>query len=57
MEAAREKEDEEAERQILVIIQWEKDRNLRQCITYTFGKPWGGTYFKVQAEQGGGMVC
>jgi hypothetical protein len=56
LEAAREKEDKEAEWQILAIIQWEKDRTFWQCFNYALGKPWGGTCFKVQVKEREGMV-
>ncbi len=49
--AAREKEDNEAERQILSIIQQEKDKFFWQRINYVLGKPRGGSCFKVQVEQ------
>jgi hypothetical protein len=53
---AKEKEDEEAERQILAIIQREKDRSFWQCFNYALGKPRGRACFKVQVEQAGGTV-
>ncbi len=46
LETTNEKEDEEAERLILAIIQQEKDRN----------KPRGGWCFNIQIEQVDGMV-
>jgi hypothetical protein len=52
----KEKEDEEAKRQILAIIQHEKDRSFWQRLNYALGKPWGGACFKVQVEQAGGTV-
>jgi hypothetical protein len=54
--AAREKEDKKAEKQILAIIQQEKDKSFWRCINYILGKPRGGSYFKVQVEQEDGTV-
>jgi hypothetical protein len=53
---AKEKEDEVAERQILAIIQHEKDRSFWRRLNYALGKPRGGACFKVQVEQAGGTV-
>jgi hypothetical protein len=53
---AREKEDDEAERQILSIIQQEKDKSFWRRINYVLGKPRGGSCFKVQVEQEDGTV-
>ena len=50
LEAAKEKEDEEAERQILAIIQREKDKSFWRRLNYALGKPRGGACFKVQVE-------
>jgi hypothetical protein len=46
----KEKEDEEAEHQILAIIQRKKDRSFWQRLNYALGKPQGGACFKVQVE-------
>jgi hypothetical protein len=56
LEVAKEKEDEEAARQILTIIQREKDKQFWQRMTYDLGKPRGGACFRVQVEQGDGMT-
>jgi hypothetical protein len=56
LETAKEKKDEEAEHQILTIIQRKKDRSFWRCLNYALGKPWGGAFFKVQVEQVEGMV-
>ena len=56
METAKEKEDEEAERQILAIIQREKDKSFWRRLNYALGKPRGGACFKVQVEQAEGTV-
>ncbi len=56
METAKEKKDEEAKRQILAIIQWEKDRSFWRRLNYALGKPRGGACFKVQVEQAEGTV-
>jgi hypothetical protein len=53
---AKEKEDKVAERQILAIIQCEKDRSFWQCLNFAHGKPQGRACFKVQVEQAGGTV-
>jgi hypothetical protein len=49
--AAREKEDKKGEKQILAIIQREKDKSFWRCINYVLHKPRGGSCFKVQVEQ------
>jgi hypothetical protein len=54
--AAREKEDDKAERQILSIIQQDQDKSFWQRINYVLGKPRGGSCFKVQVEQEDGTV-
>jgi hypothetical protein len=54
--AAREREDKEAEKQILAIIQQEKDKSFWQRINYVLGKQRGGSCFKVQVEQEDGTV-
>jgi hypothetical protein len=56
LDAAKEKEDEEAAKQILAIIQREKDRSFWHCLNYALGKPQGGACFKVQVDQDNGMV-
>ena len=56
LETAKEKEDEEAERQILAIIQREKDKSFWRRLNYALGKPRGGACFKVQVEQAEGTV-
>ena len=56
LETTKEKEDKEAERQILTIIQREKDRSFWWHLNYTLGKSWGGACFKVQVEQVEGTV-
>jgi hypothetical protein len=56
LETAKEKEYEEAERQILTIIQREKNRSFWQCLNYALGKPQGGACFKVQVEQVEGIA-
>jgi hypothetical protein len=56
LEIAKERENEEAERQILSIIQREKDRSFWRCLNYTLGKPRGGACFKGQVEQEEGTV-
>jgi hypothetical protein len=56
LETAKEKEDEEAERQILAIIQQEQDKSFWRRLNYALGKPRGGACFKVQVEQAEGTV-
>ena len=56
LDAAKEKEDDEAEKQILAIIQREKDRGFWRRLNYALGKPRGGACFKVQVDQGDGTV-
>jgi len=56
LETAKEKEDEEAERQILAIIQQEKDKSFWRRLNYALGKPRGGVCFKVQVEHAEGTV-
>jgi hypothetical protein len=51
LNVAKEKEDEEAARQILAIIQQEKDKSFLQRMNYALGKPRGGACFKVQVAQ------
>jgi hypothetical protein len=56
LDTAKEKEDEEATKQILAIIQREKDRSFWHHLKYALGKPRGGACFKVQVDQGNGTV-
>jgi hypothetical protein len=56
LEAAKEKEDEEAARQILAIIQQEKDKRFWQQLSCALGKPKGGACFRGQVEQGDRMM-
>ncbi len=53
---AKKKEDEEATRQILAIIQTEKERRYWRRMNYALGKPRGGACFKVQMEGVDGTV-
>jgi hypothetical protein len=48
---AREKDDKKAEKQILAIIQQEKDRSFWRRINYVLGKHISGSCFKVQVPQ------
>jgi hypothetical protein len=56
LDAAKEKEDNKATKQILAIIQREKDSSFWHQLNYALGKPRGGACFKVQVEQGDGNV-
>jgi hypothetical protein len=56
LSAAKEKEDKEAEKQILAIIQREKDRSFWRRINYVLGKRSSGSCFKVQVPQEDGGV-
>ncbi len=56
LEIAKEKENEEAERHILSIIQREKEKSFWRRLNYALGKPMGGACFKVQVEQEDGTV-
>ncbi len=56
LDAAKEKEDDEAAKQILAIIQREKDRSFWRQLNYALGKPREGACFKVQVNQGDGHV-
>ncbi len=49
-------EGEEAEKQILAIIKWEKDKSFWRCIRYVLGKHRSGSCFKVQVTQEDGGV-
>ncbi len=56
LSAATEKEDKEAEKQILAIIQQEKDSSFWRRINYVLGKRSSGPCFKVQVPQEDGGV-
>jgi hypothetical protein len=56
LSAAKEKDDKEAEKQILAIIQREMDRSFWQRINYVHGKHSSGSCFKVQVPQEDGGV-
>jgi hypothetical protein len=56
LDAAKEKEDKEATKTNLAIIQREKNRSFWHHLNYTLGKPRGGACFKVQVDQGDGTV-
>ncbi len=56
LDAAKKKEDEEAAKKIMAIIQREKDRSFWRLLNYALGKPRGGACFKVQVNQGDGTV-
>jgi hypothetical protein len=49
--ATKEKDDKEAEKQILAIIQQEKDRTFLRCINYVLGIQSSGACFNVQVLQ------
>ena len=53
---AKEREDKEAGKQILAIIQWERDKSFWQRINYIRGKTRSGPCFKVQVPQEDGGV-
>jgi hypothetical protein len=53
---AKEKEDEEAARQILAIIQPEKDKQFWRRMSFALGKQRGGTCFRVQVEHEDGTT-
>ncbi len=53
---AKEKEDEEAAKQIPAIIQRKKDKGFWSRMSYSLGKPRGGACFKVLVEQADGTV-
>jgi hypothetical protein len=53
---AKEKEDEAAARQILAIIQREKDKQFWQRMSFALGKQRGGTCFRIQVEQEDGTT-
>jgi hypothetical protein len=56
LDAAKEKEEEEAAKQIIAIIQREEDRSFWRRLNYALGKSRGGACFKVQVDQGNGNV-
>jgi hypothetical protein len=56
LEVAKEREDKEATKQILTIIQQEKDKGFWKRISYSLGKSRGGACFKVQVAQADGLV-
>jgi hypothetical protein len=53
---ARAREDEEAEQQILAIIQKEKDRSFWRRLNHALGKPRGSSCFRVEVDQGDGTL-
>jgi hypothetical protein len=53
---AKERDDKEAEKQIIAIIQREKDKSFWRCINYVLGKHRSGPCFKVQVPQEDGGV-
>ncbi len=55
-ETIKKKEDEEAELQILTIIQQKKGTNFWWHLNYALGKPQGRACFKVQVELAEGTV-
>jgi hypothetical protein len=56
LDIAKEKDNEEAARQILAIIQQEKDKGFWQRMSYALGRQRGGACFRVQVEQGDGTT-
>jgi hypothetical protein len=56
LEVAKEREDEEAAKQILAIIQQEKDKSFWRRISYSLEKSRGGACFKVQVAQADGSI-
>ena len=56
LDAAKERADEEAAKQILAIITREKDKSFWRRMSYTLGALRGGTCFRVQVEQPVGTV-
>jgi hypothetical protein len=56
LDIAKEKEDEEAARQILAIIQREIDKRFWWRISYALGRQQGGACFRFQIEQGDGTT-
>ncbi len=53
---AKEKEDEEAAKQILAIIHHKKDKDFWRRMSYSLGKLREGACFKVLVEQADGTV-
>ncbi len=56
MDAAKEKEDKEAAKQILAIIRHKKDKSFWRRMSYSLGRPRGGACFRVQVEQADSTV-
>jgi hypothetical protein len=56
LDAAKEKEDKEAAKQILAIIQHKKDKSFWRRMSYSLGRPRGGVCFRVQVEQADSTV-
>jgi hypothetical protein len=56
LKVAKEREDKEAAKQILAIIQQEKDKGFWKRIFYSLGKSKGGACFRVQVAQADGSV-
>ncbi len=56
LDAAREREDEEAASQILAIITQEKDKCFWRRMVNALGKPRGGACFQVQVEEEDGTT-
>jgi hypothetical protein len=50
------RKDEEAAKQILVIIQHKKNKGFWRRMSFSLGKLRGGTCFKVQVEQADSTV-
>ena len=56
LDAAKERAGEEAAKQILAIITWEKDKSFWRRMSYALGALWGDTCFRVQVGQPDGTV-
>ncbi len=56
LNTAKEKENDEAAKQILAIIQQEKDKRFWRSMSHLLGKPRGGACFRVQVEQADGSI-
>jgi hypothetical protein len=56
LDAAREREDEEASTQILAIITRENNKRFWRRMANTLGKPRGGACFRVQIEEEDGTT-
>jgi hypothetical protein len=54
LQEARDREYDKAEKQILSIIQWERDQWFWRKVNYNLGKPWAGACFQVQVEDQNG---